>query len=147
MSTTSDKRQPRPKTTARADQLRPLNLPQPVTVELDDSGLPLVVSDCCVSAPLHLCTSAPDKERVEATEGNVARNAAGAELQPPYPNTDPAQRCRSLAVESVLESWHVDDEWWREPISRRYLEVILEGGKHVVLYEDFTTGDWFMQMP
>ena len=57
--------------------------------------------------------------------------------------SDAAER----TVESILETWHIDDEWWREPISRRYVEVILEGGKHVVLYEDLNTGDWFMQMP
>jgi hypothetical protein len=118
-----------------------------VTVELDEAGLPSVVIDSCTPAPLHPCTSAADEEQVEATEGNVARNTAGAEAQLPHPTSTPVQRCRSPTVESILETWHVDDEWWREPISRRYVEVILEGGKHVVLYEDLTTGDWFMQMP
>jgi hypothetical protein len=48
-------------------------------------------------------------------------------------------------VESTGEIWRVDDEWWRRPISRRYFEVMLEGGKHVTLFEDLTTGEWFMQ--
>jgi hypothetical protein len=52
----------------------------------------------------------------------------------------------SKSIEAVIEVWRVDDEWWREVISRRYLEVVLEGGSHVVLYEDLVTGDWFMQM-
>jgi hypothetical protein len=51
------------------------------------------------------------------------------------------------AVESVGEIWQVDDEWWRERIARRYIEVMLEGGGHVVLYEDQITGKWFMQDP
>ncbi len=51
------------------------------------------------------------------------------------------------AVESVGEIWQVDDEWWRERIARRYIEVMLEGGGHVVLYEDQLTGKWFMQDP
>jgi len=50
-------------------------------------------------------------------------------------------------VEVVGEVWRIDDEWWRRPISRRCIEVILEGGKHVVLFEDLTTGEWWMQTP
>ena len=51
------------------------------------------------------------------------------------------------AVESVGEICCIDDEWWREPIHRRYVEVILEGGKHVVLFEDLMTGEWWVQKP
>ncbi len=50
-------------------------------------------------------------------------------------------------VEAINEVWRVDDEWWRERIARRYADVVLEGGAHVVLYEDLTTGDWFVQKP
>jgi hypothetical protein len=48
-------------------------------------------------------------------------------------------------VETIGEIWQVDDEWWRKPISRRYVEVMLEGGKHTVLYQDLVTGEWFEQ--
>jgi hypothetical protein len=48
-------------------------------------------------------------------------------------------------VETVGEVWRVDDEWWRQPISRRYVEVMLEGGKHTVVFEDLTNGRWFIQ--
>ena len=50
-------------------------------------------------------------------------------------------------VEAVVEVWKIEDEWWRDRISRRCVEVVLEGGKHVVLYEDQTTGKWFLQRP
>lgn len=50
-------------------------------------------------------------------------------------------------VESILESWRIDDEWWRQMISRAYLAVILEGGKRLVLFQDLITGQWFVQMP
>jgi hypothetical protein len=50
-------------------------------------------------------------------------------------------------VEAVGESWRVEDEWWRQPISRRYVEVVLEGGGRVVLYEDLITGEWWVQQP
>ncbi len=51
------------------------------------------------------------------------------------------------AVETVLETWRIDDEWWRQPISRRYYEVVLEGGKRVVLFRDLMTEAWFEQKP
>jgi len=50
-------------------------------------------------------------------------------------------------VEAILESWRIEDEWWRQAISRAYLEVLIEGGKHVVLFQDLFTGLWFMQQP
>ena len=50
-------------------------------------------------------------------------------------------------VESLGENWRMDDEWWRQPIVRRYVEVVLEGGGRVVLFEDLMTGEWFAQMP
>ncbi len=51
------------------------------------------------------------------------------------------------SVETVLETWRIDDEWWRQPISRRYYEVVLEGGKRVVLFRDLMTEAWFEQKP
>ena len=50
-------------------------------------------------------------------------------------------------VETILESWRIDDEWWRESISRSYMELMLEGGKRVVVFQDLMTGLWFMQQP
>jgi len=50
-------------------------------------------------------------------------------------------------VEAILESWRVDDEWWRRTIARNYMEVMLEGGKRMVLFQDLLTGQWFAQMP
>lgn len=50
-------------------------------------------------------------------------------------------------VESINERWRIDDEWWRQAISRQYFEVMMEGGKRVVLFQDLITGNWFMQLP
>jgi hypothetical protein len=50
-------------------------------------------------------------------------------------------------VEAILESWRIDDEWWRQPISRAFLELLLEGGKRLVVFQDLMTGQWFMQQP
>jgi hypothetical protein len=50
-------------------------------------------------------------------------------------------------VESINETWRIDDEWWRQTISRLYYEVMLEGGKRVVLFQDLIAGNWCMQQP
>jgi len=102
------------------NKLQPLNLPRPVQVCLDGTGLPLSVTGSHTVVPPH--RSAHDRN-------------GGKE----------ASEHRPRPVVSIIEVWRVDDEWWRQPISRRYLEVVLEGGRHVVLYEDLNTGDWFMQ--
>lgn len=53
---------------------------------------------------------------------------------------------RSLRlVEAVRESWRIDDEWWRRPISRAYWEVVLEPGRVVTLYRDLVDGRWYLQ--
>ncbi len=50
-------------------------------------------------------------------------------------------------VAVALEMWRIDDEWWRSPIMRRYVEVVLEGGGRLVLFEDMATKEWFAQKP
>jgi len=52
-----------------------------------------------------------------------------------------------VTVEAVLETWRIDDEWWRASITRRYHEVVLDGGKHVVLFEDQASTEWWIQKP
>jgi hypothetical protein len=49
------------------------------------------------------------------------------------------------SVASVGDVWRLDDEWWRRPIARRYVAVILEHGGRMVLYEDLLTREWFGQ--
>ena len=55
--------------------------------------------------------------------------------------------CEMRAVEDIGEIWRIDDEWWRVPIHRRYVEAIIEGGRRVVLFEDVITGEWYVQKP
>ncbi len=55
------------------------------------------------------------------------------------------QETTAAVVEAVLETWRIDDEWWRKLISRSYYAVILQGGARVVLFEDLVTGEWFEQ--
>lgn len=53
----------------------------------------------------------------------------------------------AVPVAAVLDSWQLDDEWWRHPISRRYFAVMLEGGRRMLLFEDLVTGEWYEQTP
>lgn len=50
-----------------------------------------------------------------------------------------------LAVEEIIDIWRIDDEWWREPLLRRYFLVVLEGGALRTLFQDLLSGQWYAQ--
>ena len=51
-----------------------------------------------------------------------------------------------IGIESVVEAWRIDDEWWRErPVSRMYYRVALEDGRVVDLYRALGSGRWYRQ--
>ena len=52
-----------------------------------------------------------------------------------------------VPVEAVLDTWRIDDEWWRRPIARCYVEILLAGGIRAVLFQDLVSGAWFAQQP
>ncbi len=53
---------------------------------------------------------------------------------------------RRHAVEAVLETWRIDDEWWRQqPVSRVYHSLLLDDGRTVTAYRDLASGRWAMQ--
>jgi hypothetical protein len=66
---------------------------------------------------------------------------------------DPARRGGMPAevdgerVESLRESWLVEDRWWTaEPLRRRYWELVGERGRNVVVFHDLgSSGRWFIQ--
>ena len=50
------------------------------------------------------------------------------------------------AIESLRESWLVEDLWWTStPLRRRYWELVSVRGRDVVIFHDLTTGRWFLQ--
>ncbi len=55
------------------------------------------------------------------------------------------RRGKRFRVISVRERWRIDDEWWRNPISREYYALVLEDGRPVILYKDLLGGGWFSQ--
>ncbi len=50
------------------------------------------------------------------------------------------------AVESLRESWLVEDRWWdSEPLRRRYWELVGERGRNLVVFHDLCSGRWYAQ--
>lgn len=51
-----------------------------------------------------------------------------------------------LTVEETIETWRIDDEWWRpHPISRQYWRLLLEDGRIIDVFRDLVTGRWARQ--
>jgi hypothetical protein len=51
-----------------------------------------------------------------------------------------------LDVDSVRESWLVEDRWWTErPLRRRYWEIVTTCGRNEVVFHDLESGRWWRQ--
>jgi len=49
-------------------------------------------------------------------------------------------------IESVRESWLVQDRWWTErPLARRYWELVSTEGVDLVVFHDLHGSGWFAQ--
>jgi hypothetical protein len=49
-------------------------------------------------------------------------------------------------VDSVRESWLLEDRWWTErPLRRRYWEVVTTCGRDEVVFHDLRSGSWWRQ--
>jgi len=46
----------------------------------------------------------------------------------------------------VRERWLIDEGWWTDtPVRRRYSEIVLDGGRLAVVFEDLRGGGWYRQ--
>jgi len=52
---------------------------------------------------------------------------------------------RQARVVRVLDIWLVEDEWWRVPLARRYLRLLLSDGRPLTVFEDRINGGWYLQ--
>jgi hypothetical protein len=52
---------------------------------------------------------------------------------------------RPRRVHRILDIWQIDDEWWRDPISRRYATLILDDEGAVTVYRNLLDGRWYSQ--
>ncbi len=49
-------------------------------------------------------------------------------------------------VKEVLETWRIDEEWWRKrPVSRLYFNLLLEAGQTMTVYKNLISKRWAMQ--
>ncbi len=49
-------------------------------------------------------------------------------------------------VDSIVEAWEVDDDWWTpRPIARSYYRVLLRNGAMMRLFRDQRRGSWYHQ--
>ena len=55
------------------------------------------------------------------------------------------ERGRRRRVARVQDSWRIDDEWWRDPIGRRYYRLVLDDGSLRTVYQDLVDGGWYEQ--
>ena len=52
---------------------------------------------------------------------------------------------RRIPVAEVIDEWLVEDEWWRTPVARCYLQLGLADGRLLTVFEDRITQDWYAQ--
>lgn len=52
---------------------------------------------------------------------------------------------RTREIAQIRESWRIDDEWWREPISRIYMDVVLADGGSLTVFRDLVSRRWYAQ--
>jgi hypothetical protein len=52
---------------------------------------------------------------------------------------------RRLAVERIEDVWRIDDEWWREEVSRLYYRLLLADGRPLIVYHDLVRELWSEQ--
>ncbi len=48
-------------------------------------------------------------------------------------------------VERVQDTWIIEDEWWRQPISRQYYALILDSGAFLTVFHDRVEDSWHAQ--
>ena len=55
-------------------------------------------------------------------------------------------RVGAEAIESVRESWLVEDRWWTDrPLRRHYWEIVTTCGRNEVVFSDLFSDRWWRQ--
>jgi len=50
-----------------------------------------------------------------------------------------------LKVNGIVNTWRIDEEWWRKPISRLYFLLALENDMRLTVFLDLKQGGWYRQ--
>ena len=142
--------------------IRPLDPPRLVRVHLDDNGVPKVVQlkPALSSSNGPVLSSHPlvrSQRKIKTdratTSGSTSSPRTGVASVRPELVEGPAQGLRRGSskgqwrqVLEVLDTWRIDDEWWRkQPVSRLYYRVVLEDGTMTGLFKDLTGSQWYQQ--
>lgn len=48
-------------------------------------------------------------------------------------------------VTRIRNVWRIDDEWWREEISRLYFQVELDDSHTTTIFHDLVSRKWYQQ--
>jgi hypothetical protein len=48
------------------------------------------------------------------------------------------------AVLRIANQWIVDTDWWRTPVRRHYVRLLLGGGECIEMYRDLVDGTWYL---
>jgi len=54
-------------------------------------------------------------------------------------------RSRWHQVTEITKVWRVDLDWWRIRVWRSYYKLRTDTGLLVVVYQDLTSGEWYLQ--
>ena len=52
---------------------------------------------------------------------------------------------RQRRVIQTRNIWRIDDEWWRQEISRRYFELEISDASVITVFQDLVSGNWYRQ--
>ena len=52
-------------------------------------------------------------------------------------------RGQRRGVVAIDDEWRVDDEWWRDEVSRHYFLVRVDGDRRLTLFLDRIAGTWW----
>lgn len=53
---------------------------------------------------------------------------------------------RSHTVTTIAKRWRLDRAWWRKRIWREYFKLTTHTGLLVVIYRDWLSGQWYLQI-
>ena len=116
--------------------IRPLDAPQLVQVEVDEDDMPAAIGASSLTP----------------TFGHPSRGGRGVGGEGYFEGSETAglrtglSKGRWRKILEVLDTWRIEDEWWRkQPVSRLYYRVVLEDGTIVGLFKDLVSSDWYSQ--
>ncbi len=93
--------------------------------------------------------NAPRQIRVTAAGdgGSASTPADGGPASAPAAGRPVSVRIggRQRRVARVSNQWRIDDEWWRQEVSRRYFELELGDGQVITVFCDLVSGNWYQQ--